>query len=74
MKRIAEGAKIRSKCQWYEEGEKSTSVFLISKKKIPVKALLKKLEVNGKEICNQAKINGEIKIFFEETFKEPSGD
>ena len=33
MKRIAEGAKIRSKCQWYEEGEKSTSVFLISKKK-----------------------------------------
>ena len=26
------------------------------------------------EICNQAKINGEIKIFFEETFKEPSGD
>ena len=46
----------------------------LKKKKILVKALLKKLEVNGKEICNQAKINGEIKIFFEETFKEPSGD
>ena len=30
--RIAEGVKIRSKCQWYEEGEKSTKFFLISKK------------------------------------------
>ena len=25
---IAEGAKIRSKCQWYEENEKSTKYFL----------------------------------------------
>ena len=25
--RIAEGVKIRSKCQWYEEGEKSTKIF-----------------------------------------------
>ena len=29
----------------------------------------RKLEVNGKEICDQAKINDEIKIFFEEAFK-----
>ena len=35
--RKAEGAKIRSKCQWYEEGEKSTSVFLISKKNYQLK-------------------------------------
>ena len=53
---------------------KVNKCLLNLKKKLPVKALLKKLEVNGKEICNQAKINGEIKIFFEETFKEPSGD
>ena len=25
---IAEGIKVRSKCQWYEEGEKSTNFFL----------------------------------------------
>ena len=31
--RIAEGVKIRSKCHWYEEGEKSTKVFLNLKKK-----------------------------------------
>ena len=30
---IAEGVKIRSKCQWYEEGESELSFFLISKKK-----------------------------------------
>ena len=28
--RIAEGVRIRSKCQWYEEGEKSTKFFLKS--------------------------------------------
>ena len=25
---IAEGIKVRSKCQWHEEGEKSTNSFL----------------------------------------------
>ena len=45
------------------------SFFLISKKKRSVKALIRKLEVNGKEICDQTKINDEIKIFFEEGFK-----
>ena len=29
----------------------------------------KKLAVNGKEICDQAKINNEIKILLEEVFK-----
>ena len=54
--RIAEGVKIRSKCQWYEEGEKSTKFFLNLEKKRSVKGLVRKLEVNGKEICDQAKI------------------
>ena len=32
--RIAEGVKIRSKCPWYEEGEKSTKFFLNLEKTI----------------------------------------
>ena len=28
MKKFSEGAKIRRKCTWYEEGEKSTKFFL----------------------------------------------
>ena len=36
--RIAEGVKIRSKYQWYEEGEKSTKFFLnLEKKNDPLK-------------------------------------
>ena len=35
--RIAEGVKIRSKCQWYEEGEKSTKFFLNLEKNDPLK-------------------------------------
>ena len=31
--KIAEGVKIRSKCQWYEESEKSTKYFLNLDKK-----------------------------------------
>ena len=31
--------------------------------------MVRKLEVNGKEICGQAKINEDIKIFFEQAFK-----
>ena len=47
--RIAEGVKIRSKCRQYEEGEKSTELFLnLKKKQQSVKALVRKLELNGK--------------------------
>ena len=35
--------------------------------------MVRKLEVNGKEICDQAKINDEIKILFEEIFKCQKG-
>ena len=35
--------------------------------------MVRKLEVNGKEICDQAKINDEIKIFFEKAFKYHKG-
>ena len=31
--------------------------------------MVRKLEVNRKEFCDQAKINDEIKIFFQEAFK-----
>ena len=31
--------------------------------------MVRKLEVNGKEICDQAKIYEDIKIFFEQAFK-----
>ena len=40
--RLGEGVKIRSKCQWYEKGERSINFFLnFEKKKRSVKALVK---------------------------------
>ena len=44
----------------------STKFSLISKEKCSVKTLIRKLEGNGKEICDQTKINEKINIFFEE--------
>ena len=54
--KIAEGVKIRSKCQWCEEGGKSTKFFLNLQRKLwSVKPLVRKLEVNGKQIYDQQK-------------------
>ena len=39
--KVAEGVKVRRKCQWYEEGEKSTKFFLNLEKKRSVKALVR---------------------------------
>ena len=43
--------------------------FLDLKKKQYVKEFVKNFEVNGKDICDHAEKNDEIKIFFEEAFK-----
>ena len=48
--------------------EKLTKLLLNLKNR-SVKGLVRKLEVNGKENCDQAKINDNIKILFEKAFK-----
>ena len=48
-------------------------MFLNLERKRSLKVLIGKLEVNGKEICDQAKINSEIISFFEEAFKYHMG-
>ena len=54
--KIAESVKIRSKCQWYEEGGKSTKFFLnLQRKPRSVKPLVRKLEANGKKIYDHQK-------------------
>ena len=47
------------KCQWYEKMTSQLNFFLILKNNWFIKALARKLEVNGKEICDHAKINDE---------------
>ena len=54
---IAESKKVRSKCQWYEDGEKSTKFHLNLEKAKAMQCTIKKLEINHKEIDNSAEIN-----------------
>ena len=41
---IAEGIRIRNRCQWYEKGEKSKKFFLILKNSVEFKVNYKKLK------------------------------
>ena len=57
---IAEGIKVRSKCQWYEKGGKSTKFFIDLEKTKAAQGTVKKIKINNKEIDNPVKINKEI--------------
>ena len=47
---IAEGIRIRSKCDWYESGEKSTKFFLNLEEKRGNENQIRKLIFDEKEI------------------------
>ena len=65
----AEGARIRSKCLWYEEGEKSSKFFLNLEKRRGIQGQIRKLIVNNQEITHQNKIQNELLFFYETLFK-----
>ena len=60
----AKGIKVRTKCQWYEEGEKSTNFFLNLEKTTATRDTVKKLKKYNKEIDNFVGINKESERFF----------
>ena len=66
---ITEGIKVKSKCQWYEEGKNSTKFFLNLEKTKATQGTVKKLEKNNKEIDNPVEINKKLERFFENLFK-----
>ena len=66
---IAEGIKIRSKCHWYELGEKSTKFFLNLEKTKTMQGFVKKWEIDSKEIDNSVEINKELEGYFKNLFK-----
>ena len=66
---IGEDIKLRNKCQWYEEGEKTTNFFLNLEKTKVTQGTAKKIEINNKEIDNSVEINKELERFFENLFE-----
>ena len=57
---IAEGIKVRGKCQWYEKGEKSIKFFLNLEKTKAAQGTVKKLEIDNKERDNSVESNKEL--------------
>ena len=67
---IGIGIKIRSRCDWYEFGEKSNKFFLNLEKSRAKQNTLRKLIYKGKEINHLSLINSEIFQFYEKLFQK----
>ena len=67
---IATGVKIRSKCDWYQYGEKSKKYFLNLEKQKAVNGTVKKIIKDHIEITDQLKIQHELRMFYEQLFKK----
>ena len=65
---ISEGVRLRSKCDWYEQGEKSIKFFLNLEKQRGNQNRIRKLIVNEKEINNETEILNQIKLFYDTLF------
>ena len=64
------GIRIRSKCDWYEYGEKSSKFFLILKKRDLHKAQFEILQKIKKSLTCHKRINQELFDFYKGLFSE----
>ena len=69
---IDERVTFRHKCDCYEQGERSTKLFLNLEKQRSNQSRIRKLIVNEKEINNKTEILNQIKLFYETLFQETS--
>ena len=51
---------MRSKCNWYEHGQKSTKLFLNLKKHRAIQSQIHSLVINQNKITDQDEINKQI--------------
>ena len=70
---IADGAILRFKARWYEEGEKYTKYFLSLEKGNKSKSCIRRLiNDDSIEITDQADVRKEIKTFYENLYTKKS--
>ena len=71
---ITDGTIMRSKSQWYEEGEKSTEYFLSLEKRNKVKSHIRKLCLNeeNEETTDPKQILDELKQFYSGLYRKKS--
>ena len=66
---IADGAILRSKARWYEEGEKNTKYFLSLEKGNKSKSCIcRSISDDSIEITDQADVGKEIKTLYENLY------
>ena len=59
---------------WYEEGEKSSKLFLNLEKRRGIQGQIRKLIVNNQKITHQNKIQNELLFFYETLFRNTSAN
>ena len=64
------GIRIRSKCNWYEQREKSSKFFLNLEKSCPVQNQIRNVLIDNTEINNQKDINKELYLYYKNLFNE----
>ena len=70
---IADGAILRCKVRWYEEGEKCSKYFLSLEKRNKTSSCIRKLLTeDGQEITNPEHVRKEIKSFYENLYTKRS--
>ena len=67
-----DGAKIRSKCEQYKFGEKSSKFFLNLEKEYVLLNQVQTLLCGEKEVTDKHKINQEVERFYKKLFTEKS--
>ena len=65
-----EGLRIRSKCNWYENGEKSSKFFLNLEKHRATQNQIRLLKIGEKEIKDQSEILQNLYQFYEELYSK----
>ena len=65
-----DGIKARSKCMWYEFGEKSSKFFLNLEKNQAIQGQVQTILSNGKEITDESEIYTHITYFYKSLFEE----
>ena len=63
QEKFIEGAKIRSICTWYKEGEKSTKLLLNLEKRGALQVQIRKIIIGNQEIMDQYRIQNKLQIF-----------
>ena len=66
----ANGIRIRSKCDWYEYGEKSSKFFLNLEKSRANQSKVRNICKNNNEITEQKEINQELFNYYKDLFTE----